>query len=80
MLARLRIRCKHNISGCKIFVQLDMISDHENECIFNPTTPVECIKGCGLTIPRGKLPTHNCIQELGSRLALMEARLAAAGI
>ena len=76
MLARLKIRCGHKVSGCKTLVQLDMISDHENKCVFNPTTPVACTKGCGLTITRGKLPTHDCIQELGSRLAKVEVALA----
>ena len=76
MLARLRIRCKHSVSGCEVLVQLDVILDHEKECAFNPTTPVVCTKGCGLTITRGKLPTHDCIQELGSRLQELGSRLA----
>lgn len=74
MLARLEMRCENDGFGCTAVVKLDLMSGHLKECDFNPKKPVSCSKGCGLTVPKDEMESHNCIRELRTLMSAAEQK------
>lgn len=68
LLARLNIQCDNKPYGCNAVLKLELLSNHVNDCEFNPKKPLPCEKGCGLIIPKDELKNHNCIKELRNLL------------
>ncbi|XP_017029398.1 E3 ubiquitin-protein ligase NRDP1-like [Drosophila kikkawai] len=64
MLARLKIQCSFTENGCDQLLTLEGFRAHVASCEHNPKLIVECQKGCGIKVPKDKLATHNCIEEL----------------
>ncbi|KAF6032249.1 RNF41 [Bugula neritina] len=75
LLARLTIKCENAAQGCTASIKLDSLASHLNECEFNPKKPVSCELGCGSTIPKDELSTHNCVKELRSALQASNNKL-----
>jgi len=75
LLSRLSIKCDNATQGCTAVTKLDSLSAHLNECEYNPKKPVACEQGCGLTIPKDEMTTHNCVKELRGALQTTNNKL-----
>lgn len=60
----LKVYCPMRKNGCKWTGRLEVLDDHlmwgEGECPDNTCrmVPVQCVSGCGSTMPRGTIKTH----------------------
>ena len=60
----LRVYCPMRKNGCKWTGRLEVLDDHlmwgEGECTEDRcrVVPVECVSGCGSTLPRGSMKSH----------------------
>lgn len=65
LLAKLTIRCDFAQYGCPAIVRLENLTNHCEQCQYNPDKPFKCNKGCGLVLAnRCELDAHNCMEEL----------------
>ena len=54
LLSNLEIACDNANYGCKTIVKLEKLPEHLRECNHSQT-PVQCTKGCGITVPKYQL-------------------------
>ncbi|CAG2104034.1 unnamed protein product [Medioppia subpectinata] len=65
LLAKLSIKCDFADYGCQVVVKLENLAKHLTQCAFNPNTPMQCEKGCGLMLAnRAEFEGHNCMEKL----------------
>ena len=64
LLAKLNIKCDFASKGCPSMIKLESLAQHCIQCEFNPDKRIRCEKGCGLTLLRNELTSHNCMEEL----------------
>nr|XP_022326008.1 E3 ubiquitin-protein ligase NRDP1-like isoform X2 [Crassostrea virginica]XP_022326009.1 E3 ubiquitin-protein ligase NRDP1-like isoform X2 [Crassostrea virginica] len=65
LLSNLEIACDNANYGCTTVVKLEKLPEHLREC-YHSQTPVQCTKGCGITVPKYKSKDHNCVLDLRS--------------
>lgn len=58
-----------------MFLKLDALHVHLEECEFNPKKLLPCDKGCGFVIPKDELKDHNCIRELRSMILSQQVKI-----
>lgn len=64
LLSRLSISCDNAPYGCAQFFKLEVLTNHLEDCEYNPKKPLPCERGCGSIIPKDEFKDHNCIREL----------------
>lgn len=74
LLAKLRIHCENAQFGCETIIRLDSMTEHSQQCQFNPKRPVLC-ESCLMTIPKNEIKDHNCIRDLRKQVIDLKDRV-----
>lgn len=61
--------------GCTQVLKLDALTNHLEECDFNPKRPLPCENGCGFVIPKDEFGDHNCVRELRNLIHTQQQKL-----
>lgn len=65
-LSNLEIKCEFASNGCYVFIKLDSLKKHLEECQFNPENNATCPQNCGAVMKRCEIDKHCCLSYLQS--------------
>ncbi|CAG2119319.1 unnamed protein product, partial [Medioppia subpectinata] len=68
ILDKLEMKCKFIGNGCLQVIPLESLRQHIPVCDFNPDKQIDCVSGCGLTLKKRELESHNCVKALRQRV------------
>lgn len=72
-LQHLEIKCDYAANGCYLFVKLEDLPKHREECTFNPENSVTCSNNCGAVMRRREIEGHCCLSYLQSIITERDA-------